>query len=167
MKQILTLFICVSVFGLVQAQTPHEEARRIIRGENRNDRENSANDRNIILGGDRRVYDERESRYPNSTREQSVYQVNREYDAKVQSIRNDRYLSAAEKERAIRQLNNDRAKKIREINNRYEDRRYENGSHRDEDDRYQRSNNGKHKGWKKRKDNQKKYKKYDRDYDDY
>jgi hypothetical protein len=167
MKQILTLFICVAAFISVQAQTPQEEARRVILGQKKtDDRNSSPNGRDIILGGDRRVDEERGSRYPNGTREQQVDQVNREYDAKVQSIRNNPYLSSTEKERAIRQLNNDRTRRIKEINDRNNDRRrYENRSERDNDDRYERHDNGKHKGWKKGKGNQKKYKKHDRDDD--
>ena len=156
MKKILTLFICIGVFVSLQAQTPQEEARRIILGEKKtNDRDRSPNNRDIILGGDRRVDDPRESRYPNNTKEQRVDQVNREYDAKVQSIRNNPYLSTAEKERAIRQLNNDRVRRVKEINARNKNRRYENNGDRN-DDRYERHDNGKHKGWKKGKGNQKK-----------
>jgi len=166
MKQILTLLIFIAAFASIQAQTPQEEARRVILGQKKTNNENgSPNGRDIILGGDRRVYDERGSRYPNGTREQSIDQVNREYDTKVQSIRNNSYLSSAEKERTIRQLNNDRARRIKEINGRNEGRRYENRNDRDNDDRYERHDNGKHKGWKKGKGNQKKYKKYDKDDD--
>jgi len=167
MKQILTLFICVTVFASVQAQTPQEEARRVILGQKKtNDGNGSRNGRDIILGGDRRVEDERGSRYPSGTREQQIDQVNRQYDTKIQSIRNNPYLSSSEKERAIRQLNNDRARRIKQINGRNEDRRHENRGDRDNDDSYERHDNGKHKGWKKGKGNQKKYKKHDRDYDD-
>ncbi len=109
--------------------------------------------------------DERGSRYPTGTREQNVDQVNRDYDAKVQSIRNNPYLSSAEKERAIRQLNNDRARRIKEINNGNEERRYEKRKDRDNDKRYERHDNGKHKGWEKGKGNKKKYKKH-KEYDD-
>ncbi|MFN2437557.1 MAG: hypothetical protein ABR503_00045 [Chitinophagaceae bacterium] len=167
MKKILNLFICAAAFAFAQAQTPQEEARRVILGERKtSDRDRSPNERDIILGDDRRVHDERASRYPNSsTREQRIYEVNREYDAKVESIRNNHYLSSAEKQRMIRQLNNDRARKIQEINIRYEDRRYENRRDKGYDDRYERGNNGKHKGWEKGKGNQKKYRKYDRDED--
>lgn len=161
MKQILTLLVCITVFTSVQAQTPQEEARRVILGQKKTgDGNGSPNGRDIILGGDRRVEDERGSRYPNTTtREQSVDQVNREYDVKIQSIRNNPYLSSAEKERAIRQLNIDRARRIREVNSRNGDRRYEKRNDRN-DDSYEHSDNGKHKGWEKGKGNQKKYKKH-------
>ncbi len=167
MKQILTLLIFIATFASVQAQTPQEEARRVILGQKKtDDGKNSRSGRDIILGGDKRVYDEQGSRYPNGTRDQQVDQVNREYDAKVQSIRNNPYLSSAEKERAIRQLNNDRTRRIKEINNRNEERRYEKRNDRDKDDKYERHDNGKHKGWEKGKGNQKKYKKHNRDYED-
>ncbi len=165
MKQIFTLLVCIVALNSVQAQTPQEEARRVILGQKKTDERNgSPNGRDIILGGDRRVYDERGTRYPNGSVEQRAEQVNRDYDAKIQSIRSNRYLSATEKERTIRQLNNDRVRRLKEIRNTNDDRNYEKGNRRD-DDRYERHDNGKHKGWEKGKGNKKKLKKYDRDYD--
>lgn len=151
MKKIITLLIAVAAFAGAEAQSNKiEEAKRVVLGGGGNN--------------DRDIYEERRvgSRdYPYGTsREAEIDRINRDYDLKIQSIRNNPYLSSSEKERTIRQLNNEREKRIREINSyedRNRDRRY------DDDDNYRKnkknkSNNGKHKGWTKGKGNQKKYK---------
>ena len=154
MKKIITLLIAVAAFAGAEAQSNKtEEAKRVIFGGGGNN-----NDRDIYE--DRRV-DSRDYPYGTS-REAEIDRINRDYDLKIQSIRNNPYLSSAEKERTIRQLNNERERRIRELSNSYEDRR-------NNDDNYgknkkNKSNNGKHKGWTKGKGNQKKYK--DRRYDD-
>ena len=171
MKKIITLFFCIGAVSAAFAQTTaeQEEARRVILsggGAKKTDND-TRNSRDIILGGDGRIYDERDrntnypypGNYPNSgSRQGRVDQVNRDYDAKIRSIRNNRQLSNAEKERIIRDLNNDRARVIRQINGRYEnDRRYEDRRDRrydnDDDKKKYKSNNGNHYGWEKGKGN--------------
>ncbi len=140
------------------SQTNDEEARRIILGKKtgststRTDRQDP---RDVVLGGDRRVYDEQGNRYPSGTqgtREQRIDQVNREYDQKIYSIRNNPNLSSSEKERIIRQLEADRARKIKAINKNYDgrDRKYDD----DDDEDYKKNkkykkDNGNHYGWEK------------------
>jgi hypothetical protein len=155
MKKFITLLIAVAAFAGAEAQSNKiEEAKRVVLGGGNN------NDRDIYE--DRRV-GSRDYPY-GSSREAEIDRINRDYDQKIQSIRNNPYLSSAEKERTIRQLNNERERRIREINNGYEDRdrdrRYDDDYRKDKKNK---SNNGKHKGWTKGKGNQKKYK--DR-YDD-
>ncbi|HWJ89645.1 MAG TPA: hypothetical protein VNR87_00955 [Flavisolibacter sp.] len=147
MKKTLTLFIAVVSFAAVQAQTSKDEARKVILGQpGDNGRKNpSQQGRDIILGGgnNRKTYPDPNnpnSGYPNDSRQARIDQVNREYDAKVYSIRANGTLSASEKERMIRQLEQDRAKKIRQLNG-YEKKR------RNEDDDDERHDHGKHKGW--------------------
>lgn len=162
MKKIITLFLCVGAVASTFAQTSAEESRRIIlgkQGETERERQERTS-KDVILGReDRRVNNETGTRYPNGSRAQKVREINREYDAKVQSIRNNRTLSAAEKERTIRQLNADRARKIRDIKARSNDnRRYDDRKDRDDDDRNykskkNKSNNGNHYGWEKGKGN--------------
>lgn len=155
MKQIITLLLALGSFVLVQAQSNKiEEARRVIKNEPRTGPD------------DRRVSDENQTRYPGTkvygSRDADVESVNREYDRKVESIRNNPYLSTEEKNRAIRQLNTDRARRIKQINNRNESRNRDRDDDDDDDDRYEKkskknkvkSNNGKHKGWEKGKGNQ-------------
>ncbi len=162
MKKITTLLLCIGAFATTFAQTSAEESRRIIlgkQGETERERQERTS-KDVILGReDRRVNNETGTRYPNGSSAQKVREINREYDAKVQSIRNNRTLSAAEKERTIRQLNADRDRKIRDIKARSNDnRRYDDRKDRDDDDRNykskkNKSNNGNHYGWEKGKGN--------------
>ena len=161
MKQLVTLALSFFVIatGFAQTSAEREEARRIILGQKKGSTPESKESRDVILGGDnRRVYDERyPESYPNSgsSRSAEVEGINREYDAKIQSIRYNNSLSAAEKERIIRNLQKERQRKIRQVNERY------NGDRDDDDrdgkkykkDKKQKSNNGKHLGWEKGKGN--------------
>jgi hypothetical protein len=166
MKQILTLLVAVLVAATTFAQTDaqKEEAKRVILGEKKGTTPypNTGNDRDVILGGgdNRTVYggSNYPQRYPSTSgtsREQRIYDINREYDAKIYSIRNNRSLSQNEKERIIRQLEIDRRRKIDAINSRYNgDRNYRNNDH----DAYKKSkkykhDNGNHYGWEQGKGN--------------
>lgn len=160
MKQILTLLLAASTFGTLHAQSREESRRVILGGGNETSR---SGDRDVILGGGNG-----NSRYPQSPngtygndRQYQIDQVNREYDAKIYSIRNNPHLSNQEKERTIRQLERDRQRRVNDISRRSNnDRNYE-------DDRYERRDNGKHKGWyKKNKNKNWKKGKRDRDWDD-
>ena len=90
--------------------------------------------------------------YPNGSKQAQIDRVNREYNAKIQSIRNNPYLSRAEKDRAFRQLENDRANKFRQINGQYGNYSKKKGKnyHYDNDEHH---DNGKHLGWEKGKGN--------------
>lgn len=105
---------------------------------------------------DRRVGDETSSRYPTSTsREAEISEINRRYDAKIQAVRANPILSAEAKERRIRELEYERAQKIREINNRYngKDGSYSKNKSKQKNKGYAKTNNGKHLGWEKGKGN--------------
>ncbi|MGZ5189815.1 MAG: DUF1542 domain-containing protein [Flavisolibacter sp.] len=169
MKKILTLLIAAGAFVAVNAQTSKEEARKVVLGGGKNgDGNTSTRNRDVILGGgnngseNSRTYP---NSYPNSgSRQAQIDQVNREYESKINSIRNNGTLTQDEKQRMIRQLEKDRAKKIKAINsnNSYGKKSKKYHDDDDDDDRYKKKgNNGKHKGWTKGKGNQKKYK--DRD----
>ena len=156
MKKIITLFTAIAAFVAVHAQSSRDEARKVILGQEKNKGTSSQEGRDIILGGGNNRSNYPES-YPTS-RQSQIDQVNREYDAKVWSIRNNRTLSQAEKARMIRQLEEDRARRIREVN---------------QNDGYgKKGDKGKHLGWEKGKGNPHKYgkaekknKKGDRDDD--
>jgi hypothetical protein len=164
MKKIVTLFICVGAVTAAFAQTSEQDkARRVILsggGATTKTDKDTRNSRDIILGGERRVYDEPSNKYPypgtyptSGSRQTQIDQVNRDYDAKIRSIRNNGQLSSAEKERIIRDLNNDRARVIRQINGRNEtDRRYDGDDNYNNNKKYK-SNNGNHYGWEKGKGN--------------
>ena len=159
MKKILTLLLAAGAFITVQAQSKEETRRVILGGGNgsANERNYPNGGRDVILGGGR----DNEGSYPtypnsypsNSDRQYQIDQVNREYDAKIQSIRNNGYLSYDEKQRAIRQLEKDRQKRLEQISSQYNSGRY--------NDRH---DNGKHKGWYK-KDKNKNWKKGHRDWE--
>ena len=143
MKKILTLIIAIGFLGAVQAQTSRDEARRIILGQEKNKNGTvSGKSRDIILGDGNR--DNRRV-YPNSQGSRAD-KINREYNAKIYSIRNNPNLSGAEKDRIIRQLEQDRNKKLSQVNYGRNDKKYKNNK------KYK-SNNGKHKGWSKGKGN--------------
>jgi len=128
MKYILTLLFTVTLFTAAFAQTDaeREEARRIIFGDKKGSTSypKSGDDRNVILGGDdRTVYGGTERRYPErypattgSSRERRIYEINRAYDAKIYSIRQNRTLSRTEKERIIRQLETERRRELAQVN---------------------------------------------------
>lgn len=164
MKKILTLLIATGAFATLHAQS-REENRRVVLGDrNENGTYSGRNERDVVLGRGST------ERYPNGTyssnRQYEIDRVNRDYNEKINSIRNNRYLSNAEKERAIRDLERDRQRRIEQINRNYNDRddrydrndRYDRGDHA----RYAKGNNGKHKGWYK-KDKNKNWKKGKRD----
>ena len=95
--------------------------------------------------------------YPSGgSRQSTIDQINRDYDNKIQSIRNNPYLNNEEKQRAIRQLERDRQSRIRQVGDYDRDRDY------DDDNYNNRKDNGKHKGWYKKGKN-KNWKKGKRD----
>ncbi|MGN6165913.1 MAG: hypothetical protein ACTHOB_01575 [Ginsengibacter sp.] len=158
MKKIITLMIAVSSFAALHAQTSRDEARRVILGQPKNSPQTSPdqNSRDVILGGGNNGTNYPKSypkNYPNGSRQAQIDQVNREYNTKIQSIRNNPYLSRAEKDRAIRQLENDRASKIRRINGQYSkySKKKNKNYHYDDDNNHH--DNGKHLGWEKGKGN--------------
>lgn len=165
MKRILTLLLATGAFVTLHAQS-REETRRVVLGDRtENGTYNGRNDRDVVLGrGNTERYPD--GNYSNN-RQYEIDRVNREYADKINSIRNNRQLNNAEKERTIRQLERDRQRKLEEINRGYNDR---NDRRYDDDDRYRgndharnaKGNNGKHKGWYK-KDKNKNWKKGKRD----
>lgn len=162
MKKLITLLLATGAVVAVNAQTSRDEARGIILGQEKggNNNSTSRNGRDIVLGGgNERTYpNSYPNNYPSGSRQTEIDRVNREYDAKIWSIRNNNTLSSDEKARMIRQLEQNRASRIRQIdqNNSYgygkKGKKYD-----DDDDDYGKgsgkSNNGKHLGWEKGKGN--------------
>jgi hypothetical protein len=144
MKKITTLLLALFSIAMAQAQSSKEEARKIILGQpGGNNGSPSSSGKDIILGKrNRGSYPDPRENSPYGTRESQINQVNREYDAKIYSIRTNGTLSPSEKERMIRQLEEDRSRKIRDINKRCgKEKRKEDGERHD---------HGKHKGWEKK-----------------
>ncbi|HEX6334941.1 MAG TPA: DUF1542 domain-containing protein [Flavisolibacter sp.] len=157
MKKIITLFIALGAVIAVQAQSPKDEARRVILGggqkaDKKSDKSGQSG-RDVILGGG--------NTETSGSREAQIDQVNREYNSKIESIRNNPTLSQEEKDRAIRQLERDRQRKIEQINRRYEgsddDGNDNDGNKKNKNKnkkaKKNKSNNGKHLGWEKGKGN--------------
>ena len=152
MKKLITLLIAAGSFATLNAQSTKEEARKVILGDPKNGGGTpSKQGRDIILGGGNNGSDENRN-YPSSTNGQ-VDQVNREYDAKVYSIRNNGTLTQAEKERMIRQLEKDRARRIKQITNANNGNHHDDGDEDHKHDKKVKKNNGKHLGWEKGKGN--------------
>lgn len=160
MKKLITLLLATGVFSAVHAQTSKEEARGIILGQEKggNNNSTSRNGRDVVLGGgNERTYpNSYPNNYPSGSRQAEINRVNREYDAKIWSIRNNNTLSTEEKARMIRQLEQDKARRIRQINGN-DSYGYEKKGKKYDDDNYGKSygktNNGKHLGWEKGKGN--------------
>ncbi|HJW16219.1 MAG TPA: DUF1542 domain-containing protein [Flavisolibacter sp.] len=159
MKKLLTILFALGALVSAHAQTSKDQARRVILGQPKN-APNTSNPRDVILGGGNNGGNYPNSypgNYPSGSSQGQIDQVNREYDSKIQSIRNNPYLSQAEKDRAIRQLENDRARRIRAINGQNGNYSRKNGKRHyddDNDEQYEgRHDNGKHLGWEKGKGN--------------
>jgi len=158
MKKLITLLIASATFAAVHAQTTRDEARRVILGQEKGNNSTSRNGRDVILGGGNETTypNSYPNNYPSGSRQTEIDRINRDYDAKIWSIRNNNTLSTEEKARMIRQLEQDRASKIRRINQSdgygKKGKKYDN----DDDDYgkgYGKTNNGKHLGWEKGKGN--------------
>ncbi|MER3463567.1 MAG: hypothetical protein C4329_03240 [Chitinophagaceae bacterium] len=142
MKKIITLLLATAIISSVFAQSSDEKAR--------------AKDK--VFGnhkGTTQYPNGYPTNYPSGSREAAIDQVNREYDQKIASVQNNPYLSASEKDSRIRQLNQDRQRRIDEINRQYganeKHGKRKNKHHDDDDDSYKNEHhdNGKHLGWEK------------------
>jgi hypothetical protein len=158
MKYILTLLLSSLLVTATFAQTDaeKEEAKRVILGDKKGTTTypKSGDDRTVYGGRNERYPQQYPARYPTTSRERRIYEINREYDAKIYSIRQNRTLSNSEKERMIRQLEADRRRKINALSDDY----YKRNRRYDDNDDYKKSkkhkgNNGNHYGWQKGKGN--------------
>lgn len=159
MKKIITLLIAAFAVSASFAQTTsQEESRRVIlgkqkkEGEQTSKKEDKRSAKDIILGRD----NDKTSRnddgvYSSTERQAKIDAINRDYDAKIQSIRNNPNLTAEEKQRIIDRLEKERAKKIKEVNKDYKDkdRDDDDGDDDDKKDKKVKGNNGKKLGWEK------------------
>ena len=135
MKRIFTLFIALGLITAVQAQNG--------RGDNRGNRDDRQRDQQTERQFDQRDFDygysndqyDRDVRYvktnPGMQRKiaKQVYAINREYDFKIDRVKNNFFLSRWEKQRQVRFLQEQRQREIRMLyarfhknKNRYDDR---------------------------------------------
>ena len=151
MKQIITFLLAFGLLSSAQAQTSRDEARRVILGQPKNSGNYPTTYPNSYPSTYPNSYP---NNYPNGSAQAQIDQVNRDYDAKVYSIRNNPNLSPSEKERVINQLERERRNRINRINQEYNgNNRNNRRNDNDDDDRYEKKNNGKHLGWEKGKGN--------------
>ena len=158
MKKMIILSVALFMVATVFAQNTREEARRVILGQPKKSSKTTypQESRDVVLGGGSSGrYPRYPGNYPANSREAQIDRINREYNYKIQTIRNNRALSSREKERIIRDLNNQRNAEIRQINNRYSGnaRRYEDDDEYQKGKNYSKHDNGKHLGWYKGKGN--------------
>ena len=114
MKKIFTLLVAVGLISLAQAQPDY--------GKNsRNNRRNhpSSVEKGTDVYADRSIHDN-DRRYngimsPTRQRDLAIARVNREYDWKIQKVRNNVYKSRWTKRRQIRFLNDQRQREISRI----------------------------------------------------
>ena len=108
MKKLFALLLALGAMTAVFAQ----------RGYDRRDES-----RDVILGQQNRsVYNNNRSNdgyYTTRERDAQIERIRRDYDWRIQSVRNDRYLRKAEKKREVRLLENERDTRIRELIDRY------------------------------------------------
>lgn len=157
MKKILAILLAAGAYsGALAQSSTTERAKDIIYGEPTPGKTTKSKD--IKTGEDRDIFGRRTTSYP-SSREGRIDRVNREYDEKIQSIRNNRRLSSSEKEKMIRVLNEERAREIRAINGNYKqydgrqkDKKFKHHKHKNK----YKDHPGKHKGWSKGKGHGKK-----------
>ena len=148
MKKIITLLIMSGAFATCFAQsTTIDKAKEVITKEPRNTTGTYPNDK--------RVGDDNASRYPTSaSREAEINDINRYYNSKIEAVRRNPLLSSEEKERRIRELEYERAQKVREINMRYGNNPYSKNKSNGKNKGYDKKDNpGKHLGWEKGKGN--------------
>lgn len=149
MKKIITLLIVCGAFVTSFAQSRTiDKAKEVITKEPRNT--------TGTYPDDKRVGDDNASRYPTSTsREAEINDINRYYESKIEAVRRNPLLSSEEKERRIRELEYERAQKVREINKRYSgDNTYSKNKSKNKNKAYDKKDNpGKHLGWEKGKGN--------------
>jgi len=118
MKTIFTLFLAVGLISMAQAQSGSGNNGRYDRRNNPSSVEKGyKNGRDVYA--DRSIHDN-DRRYngimsPARQRDLAIARVNREYDWKIQKVRNNHYKSRSKKRRQIRFLNEQRQREISRI----------------------------------------------------
>jgi hypothetical protein len=135
MKKFITLICCFGLFGSAFAQSDRDRAG------------------SVILGGGSAGTSYPTTQYPSGSQQEEINAINREYDSKVASVQANGTLSQAEKDRVIRQLNAERARRIREVNRRYGQKVDDNDGTRKNKVKKNGKDNGNHYGWEKGKGN--------------
>jgi hypothetical protein len=122
MKKIFTLLFAVGLFTLAQAQPGARDNRQTDRRDNQpiNQRDDNRydNDKGFV---DINISFDRDDRFGNSRfsserkRDMQIARINREYDYRIQRVRNSFFMSRWEKQREIRFLQDQRQQEIRMV----------------------------------------------------
>ena len=118
MKTIFTLFLAVGLISMAQAQSGAGKNGRYDRRNNPSSVEKDyKNGRDVYAD---RSFHDNDRRYngilsPVRQRDLAIARVNREYDWKIQKVRNNHYKSRSKKRRQIRFLNEQRQREISRI----------------------------------------------------
>jgi hypothetical protein len=139
MKKIFTLLFAVGLFTLAQAQPGTRDNRQTDRRDNQpiNQRDDNRydNDKSFVAIN---ISFDRDDRFGNSRisnvrkRDMQIARINREYDYRIQRVRNSFFMSRWEKQRQVRFLQDQRQQEIRMVYAKFSKR-----NHRD--DRYDRN----------------------------
>jgi hypothetical protein len=115
MKKIIALLVSCAFFATSFAQ-----------GNSQKNRHKTSRDDYYAIASQKR-YDQRDDRWRNGDRHYSpgqqkanqIQQLNREYQYKMMAVQNNRYMNKRQKKHAIRDLQQEKTRKIRMINARY------------------------------------------------
>jgi Ni/Co efflux regulator RcnB len=152
MKKIFTLAFALGIFAAAQAQPGSRDTRQTDRRDDQpiNQRDQQVDQRNQNNGYDnqRDVVIERNNPYnndnrfdngimsPNRKRDMEIAQVNREYDYRIQKIKNSFFMSRWEKQRQVRSLEDQRQREIKMVYVKYSRRMDRNDDHNYPNRRY-------------------------------
>ncbi len=114
MKRIITLVLLAGAFTAANAQPSRNDDRRVVIDNGSHYPGN--NGRDVIIGNGPNVGSYPSNKSYGFNRQFEIDRVNREYDARIQSVWNDRYLRRGEKKRITSDLERERQLKIDEIN---------------------------------------------------
>ena len=117
MKKILTLLLSIGLFTASFAQSNHRSNRDY----NKDDQYANSSNGRYHDQHNRGSYDNRNVSYSNQ-RAEAIQKINRDYNYKVMSVQNNRYMKNRQKKAAIRDLQQERARQIQMVNERFNQR---------------------------------------------
>lgn len=146
MKKIFTLLFAVGMLAAAQAQPGNRDNRQPDRRDNapidRQDDGRFDNDKSFIAINVSFDNDDRfgNSRFSNERkRDMEIAKINREYDYRIQRVKNNYFMSRWEKQRQISFLQNQRQQEIRMVYAKFSNRNKHNNRYDRDDNRYDRN----------------------------
>ncbi len=145
MKKIFTLLFAVGMLAAAQAQPGNRDNRQPDRRDAPIDRQDDGrfdNDKSFIAINVSFDNDDRfgNSRFSNERkRDMEIAKINREYDYRIQRVKNNYFMSRWEKQRQISFLQNQRQQEIRMVYAKFSNRNKHNNRYDRDDNRYDRN----------------------------